>query len=258
MDAYKYIVGTSGYSFRDWVGPFYPPGTAGGEMLSRYVEHFRTVEVNFTYYRMPAADTLARMADRTPDGFDFWIKANQQITHEQNRSPAAEFLDALRPMRDRGKLAGVLLQFPQSFHRTVENRRFLADVIDDFQAVPRAVEFRHRSWQSPATLRGLQERETALVVPDVPDLRDLFHSEAVITSSIGYLRLHSRDAGKWYAGPAERYDYSYSKEELRAILGEWSGVQGAAEKVYTFFNNCHAGQAAENAELFRRLLGQIP
>ena len=253
----KYVVGTSGYSFADWVGTFYPAGTQQKEMFGHYVRRFQTVELNFTFYRMPAARTLERLAQLSPEGFTFWVKANQQITHEQDRSVAREFLDGLRAMIDGGKLAGVLLQFPQSFHRTVASRKFLAAAIEDFAAVPLAVEFRHFSWEHPSTFAGLRERNTAVVVPDAPEIRGLFRPAPTVTSNIGYLRLHSRDASKWYAGAAERYDYNYTAEELTDILKQWRPLQEQVDKVYAFFNNCHRGQAAQNAEAFRRILKQI-
>jgi len=254
----KYIVGTSGYSFADWVGTFYPLGTAKTDMLGQYVKHFETVELNFSYYRIPTQSTLARMAAQTPEGFAFWVKANQKTTHQQDRSIAGAFLDSLAPLTQEGKLAGVLLQFPQSFHRTMANRKYLASTIEDFCTVPLAVEFRHRSWDDQAVVEGLRQHGISLVVPDVPDLEGLYRPAApIVTGPSGYLRLHSRVAENWYAGGAERYDYDYSEDELKKVLADWSSVETEVERVYAFFNNCHRGQAAQNAEAFRRLLDQI-
>jgi uncharacterized protein YecE (DUF72 family) len=254
----KYIVGTSGYSFADWIGPFYPPGTTRREMFSLYASRFHTVEINYTFYRMPAQRTIRSLALRSRPGFDFWIKANQQITHEADRSVIPPFAESLQPMREMGKLAGVLLQFPQSFHRTVGNRKHLAAVIEAFAPIPLAVEFRHFSWQHPATTEGLRDRNVSLVVPDVPRIDSLYRPEPALTSRVGYLRLHSRKKENWYAGAVERYDYSYSRQEMRELLAKWSDLAEEADRVYTFFNNCHRGQAALNAEAFRRLMGQIP
>lgn len=254
----KFIIGTSGYSFADWVGPFYPPGTASGKMLDEYVKHFSTVELNFSYYRMPTAKTLASIAGRTPEGFSFWIKANQETTHRSNREVAGPFLEALAPLTEAGKLAGVLMQFPQSFHRTAVNRQYLAHALEDFASVPVAVEFRHNSWQAEQTLAGLRERNVTLVIPDAPDVSSLYHHPAVATNAVGYLRLHSRNADKWYAGPVERYDYNYSPAQLTDIAAQWTPLAELVEKVYVYFNNCHSAQAAENAESFQRLLAQFP
>ncbi len=256
-NALHYVVGTSGYSFADWVGPFYPAGTQQREMLGYYVQHFQAVELNFTFYRMPSARTLARIARATPEGFQFWVKANQQLTHQRDRGGCGEFLEGLQPLQGDGKLAGVLLQFPQSFHRSVANRKFLAEAVGAMESVPLAVEFRHRSWQHPSTLEGLRQRNVTLAVPDVPDLPDLYHSVPAATTRTGYLRLHSRAADKWYAGAAERYDYSYSRQELEKVAGDWAELADQVERVYAFFNNCHRGQAAENAEAFRRIVGQL-
>ena len=253
----RFIIGTSGYSFVDWVGPFYPPATRQGDMFACYVEHFETVELNFTYYRMPTARTLDKLARTSPPGFSFWVKANQETTHKQNRSVAGEFIENLLPLTDAGKLAGVLLQFPQSFHRTVASRKYLAAAIADFQPLPLAVEFRHRSWQQPATLDGLRQRDVTLVVPDVPALPDLFHHPAAATSATGYFRLHSRNAANWYAGAVERYDYNYDHDELTELIQEWSELDQPLEQVFAFFNNCHRGQAAENAQAFQRILDQM-
>jgi len=260
MTATRYVVGTSGYSFADWVGAFYPPGTRKGDMFGLYAAQFETVELNFSFYRMPAVGTIARMAAKSPPGFTFWVKANRSITHEGDRSGIEAFVDALEPMRSTDCLAGVLLQFPQSFHRTGENRRYLAAALADFQdrlAEPLAVEFRHASWDHPNTYEGLRQRQAAVVVPDAPPVRSLFRPAPTVTSPVGYVRLHSRDATKWYAGAAARYDYLYSEDELREILADWQGPAASAQTVYAFFNNGQRGQAAENARALRRLLGQI-
>jgi len=151
----------------------------------------------------------------------------------------------------------VLLQFPQAMHRTVANRRFLAGALADLESVPRAVEFRHRSWQCPETLTGLRDRDVTLVVPDVPPIGSLYSPPPAATNRTGYLRLHSRNADKWYAGPVERYDYNYTDAEMRGIIDQWAEVSEQAEKVFAFFNNCHGGKAAQNAEAFRRILEQI-
>jgi uncharacterized protein YecE (DUF72 family) len=257
IDQAKFVIGTSGYSFEDWVGTYYPAGTRTRDMFDYYVRHFRAVELNFTFYAMPFPRTLESLARRSPEGFEFWLKANQEITHKGNLSVCEEFIANLSPLSSAGKLAGVLLQFPQSFHRTESSRRFLADTIDRLRAVRLAVEFRHRSWEDPATLAGLRERNVALVVPDEPPLEGLYHPPPTATADVAYLRLHSRDAAKWYAGMADRYDYFYSDSELREVLAAWSNLPQPVDKVYTFFNNCHRGQAAMNAEAFRKILGQL-
>jgi len=102
--ASNFCIGTSGYSFRDWVGNFYPPGTKSKDMFALYVQQFRAVEINFTFYRMPTAKTLEAMARQSPPEFAFWVKAHQQFTHEHDLKGAKEFLEALEPMQARGRL----------------------------------------------------------------------------------------------------------------------------------------------------------
>jgi len=253
----RYVVGTSGYSFADWVGPFYPPGIGSSGMFDYYARHFRTVELNFTYYRMSAARTLEKLARSSPEAFTFWVKANQETTHKQNRSVAGEFIENLAPLTTSGKLAGILLQFPQSFHRTNENRKYLSAALGDFASLPTAVEFRHRSWDHPCTISSLRQRNVTLVVPDVPALRDLYSVPPIATTRTAYLRLHSRRGDTWYAGGPDRYDYKYTSEELSGIIADWSQVARGVDRIYTFFNNCHGGQAAENARTFRRMVEHL-
>ncbi|MBS3820230.1 MAG: DUF72 domain-containing protein [Planctomycetes bacterium] len=259
----KLRIGTSGWSFDDWVGRFYSAETTKRDMFARYVQHFRTVEVNYTYYRMPAARTFASLSSKSPPGFDFWVKANQDITHRQQTDPIAPFCDALSPLLQDKQLAGVLLQFPQGFHRTVANRRFLATALAGFAerlglpSASLAVEFRHASWDHPDTTAGLTDRGHTLVIPDVPDIAALYRVAPQATSEIGYLRLHSRNAGTWYAGAAERYDYHYDTGELRRIAEQWQTTAAGLEKVYVLFNNCHHAQAANNAQDFRCVVEEL-
>ncbi|MCJ7543159.1 MAG: DUF72 domain-containing protein [Phycisphaerae bacterium] len=253
----KYVVGTSGYSFADWVGSVYPPGTKQKDMFDLYAARFQAVELNFTFYNARPGAALARMSAKAPEGFQFWVKVNQELTHKGNLAAGAEFVEQVRPMQESGKLVGLLLQFPQSFHRTAEARRYLAAALEALAALPLAVEFRHGSWDHPATAKGLAERNVAMVVPDVPALDGLYRPTPIATSPIAYLRLHSRNPGAWYGGMGARYDYSYSEHELKQLAKDWAAVEAAAQRVYAFFNNCHRAQAAQNAEAFRRILGQI-
>ena len=125
-------IGTSGYSFKDWVGPYYPEGTKSGDMLEAYARDFDSVEVNYTYYRMPSEKTSAGMVKKTPDGFQFFVKAHKTATHERDLAGTDGFLAALAPMRSEGKLSGILFQFPQGFKNTEENRKYLRSVTEEF------------------------------------------------------------------------------------------------------------------------------
>ena len=120
-------VGTSGYSFADWVGPFYPPGTKSTDFLAFYARQFGCVEVNSTYYRIPNPAVISRMEQKTPEGFRFVVKLNQAMTHDGSTEAALyhEFLAAIQPLKDAGKYHGLLAQFPWAFRRTVESKAHL-------------------------------------------------------------------------------------------------------------------------------------
>src|SRR3954449_2182700 len=118
-------IGTSGYSYADWKGPVYPDNIKDNEMLAFYSQQFNTTEINYTYYRMPAARTLAAMAAKVPDDFVFTVKASKELTHERELDEEMGtpenfklFREALTPLIDEGKFGAVLAQFPNSFKPT--------------------------------------------------------------------------------------------------------------------------------------------
>jgi len=249
-------IGTSGYSFKDWKGTFYPEDLPAQQMLPFYAERFDTVEVNFTYYRMPTEETTAGMAAKVPEGFTFFVKAFQDLTHKGDLSGAAEFASGVEPMREAGKLAGLLFQFPQRFKRTRANREYLAALVKGFEGFTLAFEFRDRSWAREDVYRSLEERSVALVCPDEPEASTLFPRLARATSDVGYVRFHSRAGEKWYKGEAARYDYDYSDDELREWLPMLEAMARRAKRLFVYFNNCHRGQAAKNAESMKRIVEQ--
>jgi uncharacterized protein YecE (DUF72 family) len=252
----KIDIGCSGYSYTDWTPAFYPAGTRPQDMLAYYARHFSTVEINFTYYRMPTAKTFMRMVQQTPEDFTFWVKAFGDFTHKKDRRQVGEFKAALGPLRDAGRLGGVLMQFPQSFQHTPENRGHLARLAEDFQDCATAVEFRHRSWARESVDEEFRRRDLSLVMVDVPKIENLYPPIYKATNQTAYLRLHSRDAGKWYSG-ATRYDYNYSDGELEEIVAGLDAILGSVQRLVVFFNNCQRGAAAENALRMKRILGLI-
>ncbi len=250
-------VGTSGYSFADWVGNFYPSGIRKGDMLKEYSRHFAVVEVNSTYYRIPHPIVLRRMEEKTPDGFEFVIKANQEMTHKQSRDPALyrTFKDAIQPIIEAGKFSGIIAQFPWGFKHTPENRAHVGFLKEQFPEDPLFVEFRNSSWISEETFEELRQAEIGYCSVDEPNLRGLVPPVARVTAGQGYVRLHGRNAKTWWGrGGGDRYDYLYSEDELREWLRKIKDMSKKARKTFVFFNNCHAGQAAKNARLMKELL----
>ena len=124
------LIGTSGFSYSDWIGPFYPPGLPQRDQLGFYAREFSTVEVNITYYRIPEPRLVQGWAAKTPERFLFSVKAYQGLTHDREAPDFSGFAQAIRPLAEAGKLACVLAQFPYSFHPIAENRAYLRRVRD--------------------------------------------------------------------------------------------------------------------------------
>ena len=191
-------IGTSGYRYADCRGTFYPDGLPEPQMLSYYAERFPVVELNFTYYAIPKAQQIERMVQRTPEGFTFWAKANEATTHQQDRSVAKAFNDALAPAREAGRLAGLLFQFPYSFRNTQRNRAYLGQLPEDFPHDPLVIEFRNVEWTAEPVFEFLRQHRLGFCCVDEPKLAGLMPPVAIATSPVGYVRFHSRDASKWY------------------------------------------------------------
>ncbi len=251
------LIGTSGYSFLDWVGPFYPPGTPRGGMLLYYAQRFPIVEVNSTYYRIPPPRTLEQMEAKTPPGFEFVVKLFQDMTHKGSTDPALyrDFHAALEPLRRAGKFRGLLAQFPWSFRNTEDSRKHLAFLRSAFPDDPLHAEFRRSEWDRPDVYGFLRDQGIGYCCVDEPALPGLMPPRIAATTDIAYVRFHGRNAGTWWSGDsAQRYHYDYSAEELRPWLKKIRELAERARRTYVFFNNCHAGHAASNAMLMKGLL----
>ena len=253
----KIHVGTSGYSFADWQGPFYPTGLRREQWLRFYAQHFTAVEINATYYRTPPPSTFELMADRTPDRFEFWVKVPGQTTHKDNDFVPAidQFMEAVEPLGDAGKLRGFLAQFPPSFRRSEKALDRLDRFREAVKEITLAVEFRHEDWLVDETFEFLQERGIVYVSVDLPSLSGLPGSEARVTGPVSYVRFHGRNRRTWYnPGLGDRYDYEYSETELAEWIPRILKLDEESSATYLFFNNCHAGQAVKNARMLRQML----
>jgi uncharacterized protein YecE (DUF72 family) len=252
------LVGTSGFSYKDWVGPFYPETLSKQDFLSYYSQHFRTCELNFSYYRVPTAQTLERMAEKSGGRVEFVVKANQEMTHvrEDNAQVFEAFNNALIPLTERKLLGCVLAQFPYSFHHTQKNIDYLKYVKEHMGVIPIVVEFRNRKWINEATFILLKEMGCGFCCVDEPQLKGLLPPVAVVTSEIGYVRFHGRNRAKWWKhdDPAERYDYLYSEDELQRWLPKIRALEKHSKKVYVFTNNHRNGKAVQNAKQLNMML----
>jgi len=252
-------VGTSGFSYADWKGRFYPKGIAERDMLSFYADHYPMVEINSTYYQVPSTKNMRAMVEKTPEDFEFVIKAHQSITHERMEPERAlpPFLEAIEPVREAGRLGCLLFQFPGSFRHSAESTTFLEDLRDALpREWPAVMEFRHSGWLRGAVYQVLASMELGFVNCDMPAIRGLMPPTDVVTSDIAYVRLHGRNAGSWYDHDQawERYDYGYSDQELTEWVPRLMDIARRSRVAYVAFNNHPRGQSAQNADTMRRKL----
>ncbi|MDQ6780998.1 MAG: DUF72 domain-containing protein [Candidatus Eremiobacteraeota bacterium] len=255
-------IGTCGFSYREWVGPFYPKGTASIDMLAFYAERFSAVEIDSTYYAIPKPQLFAGMDRRTPPHFRFAVKAPGSITHiPADAEPAAgqpeAFAEALQPLIAAGKLAAVLAQFPNSFRPGADAYRRLERLREWWAGIPLSAEFRHRDWQSDATLDHLRALSVGWCNVDEPRFRSLLRPGSAVTSRLGYIRFHGRNYGEWWKKSEradKRYDYLYSEAELHEWMPRIAAVADQADDTYVFFNNHRLGKAPANATQLAAML----
>jgi uncharacterized protein YecE (DUF72 family) len=254
-------IGTSGFDYKDWRGPFYPETMPHESWLGYYARRFGVLELNFSYYRFPAAGQLASMVERTGGRVEFAIKAHRSMTHDRCATEAETraFLSSVAELREADRLGAVLAQFPNSFRQCEQNRGYLKRLADRL-GPPLVVELRHGDWAADPILSWLERLGVGFCCVDEPPIDGLMPHRAVATASPAYVRFHGRNARKWYSHdrPEERYDYRYEPAEL----AEWSkrlrNLERKAGKVLVFFNNHFQAKAVESAEIMERLLERAP
>lgn len=253
------FIGTAGFSYGDWKGNFYPEGIKPSQMLVEYARRFPVVEINSSFYAIPAAKSIASMADRTPPHFTFTVKANRGMTHETGEDPDvfSKFRHALRPLLDHGKLGCVLAQFPWGFKNNPKNRAYLEVLARNMEGLDTVVEFRNSEWDSDETVELLEELGLGYCCVDEPRMKGLVSPRIAVTSDTGYVRFHGRNYRAWWGREREaweRYDYLYSEEELREWRPKVESIAEKSDRVYVIFNNHYKGQAPTNARMFEEML----
>ena len=256
------LIGTCGYSYREWVGPFYPPQTKTEDFLRFYAGEFPTVEIDYSYYRMPTAAQLQNMMDTGGPGLSMALKATQTLTHtiesDKWKEEAKTYMEAIGPLHKAGRLVAVLFQFPYSFHYTAENRQYLDSLLGEFEGFPSAVEFRNGEWSSSRVIEGLKKREAAYVSTDLPDLKGLPPVLDVSTAPLSYLRLHGRNTETWWGSDSKsRYDYLYTDAELEGAAERIKRIAIKADKLVVYFNNHTKAKAISNARSLQKILDAI-
>jgi uncharacterized protein YecE (DUF72 family) len=246
-------IGAQGWSYPDWVGAFYPPGSRQQDWLPFYAEVFDTVELDTTFYHPPRPSVVRSWARHTPSRFLFAAKVPQRITHEARLSNMGEslkeFVEALAPLGER--LGPLLVQMPAEFERDAGT----AGVLDRFlAAVPRdlrlAVEFRHASWHAPETYDLLRRHRAALAWTQWRDLPRLTE----VTADFLYCR--------WLGDRREIERFDRVRIDRADDLAAWKAdVERAlpeVREVFGYFNNHWAGHAPASANEMKRRLGLVP
>jgi uncharacterized protein YecE (DUF72 family) len=251
-------LGTSGFSYKDWVGVYYPNNLQPREWLPYYAREFNTCEINSTYYAVPSAATLKSMVAKTGEGFLFAIKANQEMTHQRKDNGALcnTFRQVLEPVIAAGKLGCVLAQFPYSFDFNRQNWEYLALLRKYLEGIPLVIEFRNARWLKVEVFQWLRQQDMGFCCVDEPHLPNLLPAIAEVTSKIGYIRFHGRNKEKWWqpGQPYERYDYTYKPEELEEWLPKIKKIAGLTEKTFIFANNHWRGQSIDTVRQLRMML----
>ncbi len=252
-------IGTSGYDYLDWKGPFYAEEEKRSNFLSFYSSRFDTVELNFSYYRMPTEKQLSSILERSDPTMDISIKAHESMTHKVDcltwKESVKTYCESITPLLKADKLAAVLLQFPYSFHYTPEKRQYLDQLIKEMPEIPLVVEFRNSEWLNKRVFDALRERKVGFCSVDAPPLRGLPAPVDIATSNIAYIRFHGRNEKTWWGSDAAaRFDYRYKEEELHPWINRIITMLKSAEKIRIYFNNHRRGQATDGALLFKNLL----
>jgi len=277
-------IGTSGWNYPKgrgtWNGIFYPDQVGGKRRgakfddLAFYAEHFDTVEINSTFYRVPSAAMARGWVDRTPPGFEFSLKLFQKFTHPAmfERATGADPFDlggkdvdafraGLDPLASSGKLGALLAQFPASFKNEPGSRGYLEWLLQAFKDYPVAVELRHRTWSDdPAdTMQLLGAYGAALAQIDEPKFRQSIRQSFLPNvRTFYYLRLHGRNAAEWWTHQSseDRYNYLYSAEELAPFSEAAQAASREVKKAYLYANNHFSAKSVANAAILKHQLGQ--
>ncbi len=263
-------IGTCSWADEGLVKRWYPRGVSSpAARLAYYAERFDTVEVDSPFYRLPSPETAAKWAERTPDGFVFHAKASAEMTghKEADRETAfREFREAFAPLEASGKLRSVLLQYHPRFVKSAEAKEELRVAAPLLAPLVPLVEFRHRSWleedERADTFSFLEAHGLAYVSVDSPRTRasNVLPRVAAATAPVAYVRFHGRNWRTWNLKgaktSAERFDWMYSREELRDWVDPLRELAGQAGEVYALMNNNRYDYAPKSAALLRELLDE--
>ena len=257
-------IGTGGYSNDDWLGLLYPPGTKPADFLRIYAQHYNAVELNSSFYAIPGIKAFEGMLRKSDAKVRFAVKLHQSMTHSRDADGEMyqRLFESVQPLREAGMLGPFLAQFPYSFHRTPENRRYLLELtkhFEHFEGESLALEFRTADWDLDEVREAVRQFGLTYVSVDYPPLSGLPAPELHLTSDIAYLRLHGRNKAKWWDGKnaSERHDYLYTPDELRPWVLKVLEHQEELSQVYLLFLNTTKGSALKNASMVQAMLEEL-
>lgn len=255
----RVFIGCGGYTNDEWTAPgLIYHGVRKDDYLATYAQHFDAVELNSSFYAIPGLKAFEGMVRKSGGRTRFTVKLNKAFTHE--RAPTeADFdrmLQSPEPLREAGTMGPYLAQLPYSFHRTAENRKYLANLAERFAGHELAVELRHASWDKPEVREGMAEFGLIWVSPDYPPLGGLPEPQVHVTGDVGYLRLHGRNRASWWEGQSasERHDYRYTRAEMDEWAEKIALVNDDLSELYVFFQNTTKGHALKNIPMLREAL----
>lgn len=261
-------VGPAGWSYPDWEGTVYPqPKPRGFDPLVYLAEFFDAIEINSSFYRPPSAKSAQSWVRRVQHKprFKFTAKVWNRLSHVEetfSQAEVSEFLKGIEPMAAAGRLGALLLQFPWSFKNGDPQHRRLADLAAAFSDYPLVVEVRHASWADTQFYDFLRQQRLGFCNIDQPVIGQSLKPSAIVTSRVGYFRLHGRNYKNWFrddAGRDNRYDYLYTARELDSLTELIREIEQASEESYVITNNHFRGKAVCNGlEIEHRLTGKKP
>lgn len=254
-------IGTAGWSYPHWNGVVYPKSNAPGshplEIVSR---HLSLIEINSSFYQFLKPELvklwIKKVADR--QNFLFTAKLHQRFTHARvlEEGEVAAFKEGLRPLLKSGRMGALLMQFPWSFRFTAENQEFFIRLRRAFHEFPLAAEMRHSSWMTEEAVGTFLDYKVAFCNIDQPEYTRAMPPTAMLTSGIGYVRLHGRNPANalgaygrdaQYSGRLRQHDYLYNEAELAAWQKRIEQISRFAERTFVVFNNDAGGKSFVNA-----------
>ena len=254
MERGKLYIGTSGWVYSHWEGVFYPQDLPLKDKLKYFSKHFKTAEINYSFYHLPRPTTYQKWYSETPEGFLFAVKASRFITHIKRLKGVKvawkQFLDNAISLKE--KLGPILFQFPPSFKATEENIKRLEDFLKILKtnslkskvySLKFAMEFRHKSWCDKKIYQLLKKYKAAWVIADSPS----YPKAEVVTADFVYIRMH---------GSKVLFTSNYTKKELNDLAQKVKKWLGQKKEVFVYFNNDAMGYAIENAKELLKLCSQ--